>query len=132
MSFLQGDWKLSLRTSFKNFRKDHKEDADENGVQSGSRKRPASTPLPPSKRMRIDVDDDDMDEEEYEDLVVELAEEWRKDKKDRSMATIKDLFVKTCTKRQYWITKQQPALRDVLAKFPCLSSSRTVRMNSQY
>ena len=73
-----------------------------------------------------------MDDEEYEDLVDELAEEWRKDKKDRSMTTIKDLFVLTFQKRQYWITKQQPALPDILAKFPCLSCTRTVSADAPY
>ena len=32
---------------------------------------------PPSKRMRMSVEEDDMDDEEYEEVVSELAAEWR-------------------------------------------------------
>ena len=40
-------------------------------------------------------DDDDLDDEEFEEFVGDLAEEWRKDKKERSMATVKSLFDQT-------------------------------------
>ena len=67
-----------MRNSFKNFRKDKNKNS-ENGPSK--RKAPA-TREPPSKRMKCTPsEDDDLDDEEFEEFVGDLAEEWRKDKK---------------------------------------------------
>ena len=113
-----------MRNSFKNFRKDKKEN-----LESGPSKRKAPTTRePPSKRMKCAPSggDDDLDDEEFEEFVVDLAEEWRKDKKERNMATVKSLFDQTANRRRQWIINDRPLLSEVYDAFPCYSSSRLV------
>ena len=113
-----------MRNSFKHFRKDKKEN-----LESGPSKRKASTTRePPSKRTKCAPSggDDDLDDEEFEEFVGDLAEEWRKDKKERNMATVKSLFDQTANRRRQWIVNDQPLLSEVYDAFPCYSSSRLV------
>ena len=70
-----------------------------------------------------------MDDEVYKEVVSELAAEWRKDKRVRSMATVKNLFDQTSKRRRNWITSEKPLLSDILDKYPCLASSRVVRFS---
>ena len=118
---------MSLRNSFKNWRRDLN---DENQDRTANKKKSESMSEPPSKRMRMSVEEDDMDDEEYEEVVSELAAEWRKDKRVRSMATVKNLFDQTSKRRRNWITSEKPLLSDILDKYPCLASSRVVRFLS--
>ena len=116
---------MSLRNGFKNFRQD-KNGGSELVDGEPRRKTPKQVREPPSKRMRYNVCEDNMDEEEYHEAVGDLAVEWRKDKKDRSMSTVKNLFDQTSAQRRCWITNDRPLLSEVLEVFPCLSSSRFV------
>lgn len=119
--YLQGSWKLSLRNSFKNYRRDRVDDDDD------------TTSTPPSKRKRstvvIDVIDDITDED-YEDALLKLQEEQKKRKKSRNHATIKELMEKTFPKRRKWIVEDCPLVYGILKKFPLLNSSKMVTISS--
>ncbi len=75
------------------------------------------------------VEGETVEGEEYEEAVQELSKEWKKGKKNRSQAIIKDLMAKTDVGRRNWITKEKPLIADVVLKFPCFSSSRMVCLN---
>ena len=97
-------------------------------LESGSSERKSPTTRePPSKRMKCAPSggDDDLDDEELE-FVGDLAEEWRKDKKERNMATVKSLFDQTANRRRQWIINDRPLLSEVYDALPCYSSSRLV------
>ena len=84
---------------------------------------------PPSKRCKTLQDQEDTvecNEDEYEQAVTMLKYEWKKGRKSRSQATIKELMDKTAQLRRGWIEAERPLVSDVLAKFPCLSQSRAV------
>ena len=119
---------MSLRNSFKNFRKSH---PLSNVDDLESTKRVQDTvDGPPSKRRKTQQDQEDAlvecDEDEYEEAVAMLKDEWKKGRKSRSQATIKELMDKTAQLRRRWIEAQRPLVSDVLGKFPCLSQSRAV------
>lgn len=119
---------MSLRSSFKNFRRDHP--TDENGQSVVRRTASASKELePPSKRMRTSTDDDgeEMSDEDYEEAVKELQSEYRKGRKGgRNQATLKQLMEKTRTKRRRWMENDRPLVSEVIKMFPCLETSRMV------
>lgn len=119
----QGSWKLSLRNSFKNFRRDHDTDKP-----TGKRKGNCAdlAPGPGSKRRRTDDLSEEMPLEEYEKAVSELLTEWKKGHKKRNNATIKDLMEQTKGQRQKWIAEDNPLISQVLAKFPPLKQSKMV------
>ena len=84
---------------------------------------------PPSKRRKTLQDQEDTvecNEDEYKQAVTMLKDKWKKGHKSRSQATIKELMDKTAQLRRSWIEAQRPLVSDLLAKFPCLSQSRTV------
>ena len=77
--------------------------------------------LPPADQDTID------DEDTYEEAVQDLKAEWKKGRKSRSQAKMKDLMSKTGPMRRKCITEVRPLVSDVLLKFPCLTQSRVVR-----
>lgn len=94
MYTFQGSWKLSLRTSFKNFRRHYdKNDAAEE---------------PPAKRLRLLYTEDEADigDDEYEEAVKELQEEHKAKKlgkKGKGHGHIKRLMEITRVRRYQWI-----------------------------
>ena len=124
----QGSWRMSLRNSFKNFRRDHP--IDENGEQIH---RPVSShnPEPPHKRMKPCADDDQigMDDEEdvsYEEMVRDLQSEYRKGRKERNHSVLKQLMEKTRNGRRRWIETERPLVHEAIDTFPCLATSKGV------
>ena len=83
---IKATWRLSLRNSFKNFRR--------RGVDS-------QKGGPSSKRIRLRVDDDcEISDEEYEEAVLKLKEELKKGKKKKvNHSTVKHLMQLTRAKR---------------------------------
>ena len=75
--FIQGSWKQSLRNSFKNFRRDHF--FDENN-QSTKRQSAASS-QPPLKRHKArhgTLDESEtLSEDDYEEALAELQTKWK-------------------------------------------------------
>ena len=122
--FIQGSWKQSLRNSFKNFRRDHF--FDENN-QSTKRQSAASS-QPPSKRHKAQLDEcETLSEDDYEEALAELQTEWKKGKKGgRNHSVIKQLMEKTASTRHRWITDERPLVSQVLEKYPLLKESRMV------
>ena len=84
---------------------------------------------PPSKRLKVAFTGQDTidDEDTYEEAVRDLKSEWKKGRKSRSQARMKQLMSKTGPMRRKWITEVRPLVSDVLLKFPCLTQSRVVR-----
>ena len=112
---IQGSWRLSLRSAFKNFRRDY----------------PRNENLPPSKKKRISEEDitDETTEEEYEEAIKELQAEHAKGKKGgKNHSKIKELMEQTHTKRQKWICDTNPLIADVVELFPALSTSKGVSL----
>lgn len=107
----QGSWRISLRNSFKNFRR--------KGNSSGEVE-------PPSKRGKWQVEDlSEIDKEAYEEAVENLKEALKKKSKDRQKV-IKTIMETTRAIRCQWI-QEHPMIAEVLEKFPCLAYSRWVR-----
>lgn len=117
-----GSWKLSLRNSFKNFRRDRPLNENQRPVTSTGEQ-------PLNKRRKIDDSDfsEQINEEEYEEAVKKLKEEHAKNKKGRNHATIKQLMEKTRQRRWKSILDKGPFVSDVLKEFPFLTSSKVLR-----
>ena len=114
---IQGSWRLSLRSAFKNFRRDY----------------PRNENQPPSKRKRIGGVEitDETTEEEYEEAIKELQAEHAKGKKGgKNHSKIKQLMEQTHKKRQKWIHDTNPLIANVVELFPVLSTSRGVSLHS--
>lgn len=116
-----------MRTSFKNFRRDHPLSPINNArVLTSSR---AEAEGPPSKRRKSTAsgeENHEYDEDEYEKAILDLTEEWKKGRRSRSQAVVKELMDKTRPHRRRWIEQDRPMVSDVLSKFPCFVHSRTV------
>ena len=112
--------KVSWRTAFKSFRRDH---SDENGHRT------TATGGPPSKRLRVSMNDStaQLTQEENEDVVTELKQAYRGDKKKRNHAKIKLLMESQCRE---WILEKRPLVAEIVETFPFLSSSKTVNLFS--
>ena len=110
---MQDSWKLSLRTAFKNFRRDRPEESDQ-----GARCRPATAVEgPPSKQLRMFSSGDgsaQLEGEEYEEALTELKRAHRSDKKGRNYARIKFLMESTCQQRRKWIVEERPLVAEIL------------------
>lgn len=107
----QGSWRLSLRNAFKNFRRKGAHSRDE----------------PPSKRSKWQVEGSlEIDQETYEEAVVNLKAELKKKGKGRQKA-IKDIMDTTRVIRCQWI-QERPLIAEVFLKFPCLAFSKWVRI----
>ena len=86
---------------------------------------------PPSKRRKTlenngDDDNEQYDEDEYEEAVSKIQEEWKKGPKTRSRSVLKSLMDRTRSVRRKWIEQDRPMMSDILERFPCLSNSRQV------
>ncbi len=118
--YMQGSWKESLRTAFKNFRRDHSTSTPKKTTKEESLQ-------PPSKRWRVDPDEnDEISEQEYMEAVSEIKSEWKKAKKNRNQTGVKDLMEVTFATRRKWISSERPLVTDVVENFPCLSSTKVV------
>ena len=129
LALQQGSWKLALRNSFKNFRRDYPASATKKSTPSSSACHNAE---PPHKRIKLFTGDDrpQLDEGEYEEAIVKLQAEYKKSHKGgRNQATVKDLMDKTMSRRRKWIEEERPLVSDAIKKFPCLSTSRGVSPN---
>ena len=85
----------------------------------------------PPKRVRLySKEDGVIDNEEYEEAVQVLQDEYnnrKKNKKGSNHKALKDLMEKTKRKRHEWICKDRLMIREVLDKFPVLRTSRWVK-----
>ena len=119
---------MSLRNSFKNFRRDHP--TDENRDSIARRTVAASKNLEPlSKCMQTSVADDGegLNDDEYEAVIKELQTEYKKGRKGgRNQALLKQLMEKTRKGRRRWIENERPLVSEVIGRFPCLETSRMV------
>lgn len=78
------------------------------------------------------LDENGVDEDEnYDEAFAELSAEWKKGKKGNQVV-IKRLMATTATRRRNWITSERPLICDVLKKFPALSNTRMVSLNTAY
>ena len=112
---IQGSWRLSLRSAFKNFRRDYPKDENK--------------PPPKKKKMNDSECTDESNEEEYEEAIKELQAEHPKSKKGRkNHSKIKELMEKTGAKRQRWIHDTNPLIADVIELFPILSTTKGVSL----
>ena len=83
--------------------------------------------------MRLDSEDEHtVDEDEYEEAVEKLQEEYKrkKGKKTTSHSYIKNLMDKTKLRRHQWIRQDRPLILEILDKFPYLSTSRWVNLHN--
>lgn len=110
---MKGSWKMSLRNSFKNFRRDYPGE-------------PQPLEIPPSKRMKQNEEDNLDDDDNYQGAIDELKAEYRKGKKDRNHSTVKQLMDTTLIRRRKWIMQERPLISEVLQKFSPLTTSKGV------
>ena len=83
----------------------------------------------PSKRTRLYNEEDTvLNEDEYEEAVQALQDEYRnkKSSKGSNHKVIKELMEKTKKNRHKWIREDRPMIKEVLDKFPVLRTSRWV------
>lgn len=81
---------------------------------------------PPSKGLKFDHSENEMDKKEYKEAVNALKKEWRKGKKNRDHAVIKNLMDTTFATRRKWIYEERPLVVEVLKSFPPLTSTNAV------
>ena len=84
---------------------------------------------PAPKRIRLYREDDDtIDEEEYDEAVEKLQQEYKskRGKKTTDHSLIKNLVEKMKLRRHQWIHQDRPLILEILDKFPYLSTSRWV------
>ena len=84
---------------------------------------------PPTKKSRSeragnDIPLEDHSEQDYEVNLAKLNEELEKDRP--SGKAVRRLMKDTFAGRRQWIRKEQPAIVDVLEKFPSLSKTKHV------
>ena len=79
----------------------------------------------------INGNEDIVDEEEYEEAVGKLQEEYKikKGKKSTNHSIIKNEMEKTKLRRHQWIRQDRPLILEILDKFPYLSTSRWVSLH---
>lgn len=63
---------------------------------------------------------------DFEEIVGNIELEWKKGKKRRSPAVIKDLMALTAIKRNEWIMEENPLISQVLSKYPVLKDTKIV------
>lgn len=116
---------MSLRNSFKNFRRDY---PDASRKRSCSQTSADSGVEPQSKHLRTTADEgEELSDKEYKEAIEELGAELKKGRKGgRNQATVKELMEKTRKRRRRWIEQDRPLIWEVLDVFPCLGSSRGV------
>ena len=79
-----------------------------------------------SKRIRLY--NEEFNEDEYEEAVQALQDEYRNEKssKGSNHKVIKELMEKTKKNHHKWIHEDRPMIREVLDKFPVLRTCRWV------
>jgi len=102
---------MSLRNSFKNFRRD-----------LDLRKKTTSA-KPPSKRMFYEQEDEEVDDEQYDEALSKLEamyddQDVKKNPVNRK--EVKALMIFTRARRNQWIREEHPLVTEVTTKFPCL------------
>ena len=111
-----------MRNAFKNFRR--------NRIPDDDSRSPSQCRKPPEKRRRYtDISDGDagtVSIEKYDEDVAVLKLEWKKGRKQRSHAVLKELMNETATQRNKWIIEEKPLISEVIRKFPPLKESRMV------
>ena len=109
--YFQASWRLSLRNSFKNFRR------------KGS---DCHHDEPPSKRMKFHLKDlPEITEEEYEEAIENLNAELKKGgKRMGKHSAVKHLMKLTRAKQCQWVQQDCPLILEVVEKFPCLAFSK--------
>ena len=118
-SNLQASWKMSLRNSFKNFRRDSPSD---------------ETVQAPSKRARLAEEDfpaDEINDDEYKAALEEIKEEYRRGK-EKNQSKLKQLMERTQQHRLLWIKRERPLISEIIDIFPCLATSKGVSMLGNY
>lgn len=84
----------------------------------------------PPKRLTLYSEEDTvLNDEEYEEAVQALQDEYnnKTKKKVSNHKVVKDLMEKTKKQRHQWICQERPMITEVLEKFPVLRTSRWVR-----
>lgn len=124
---LQGTWKESLRTAFKNFWR-LSDDETSSHKCCATNEIPKSTTLKPpsSKRYKLDQTTTTITDQEFDKALESLKAEFMKGKKSRNQAEIKHLMDLTFDRRRLWITQERPLVNDIVKKFPPLKSSKLV------
>ena len=122
--YVQGSWRLQLRSSFKNFRRDYPRN-DATDKQSSKKRRVGHTP---DDAVDVEAAADENADEEYEEAIKDMQAEYAKGKKGgRNHSLIKELMEKkTHATRQKWIQLNNPAIADVIDLFPALSTTKGV------
>jgi len=124
--FIQGTWKESLRTSFKNYRRSS-DDEPSLHKPAGETSQCATSKPPSAKRFKLDQSTTNITDEEFDKSLESLKAEFMKNKKSRNQAEIKNLMDLTFDRRRVWITQERPLVNDIVKKFPPLKSSKSVR-----
>ena len=77
-------------------------------------------------------DEHTIDEEEYEEAMEKLQEEYKskKRKKATNHSFMKNLMEKTKLRCHQWIRQDRPLILEILYKFPYLSTSRWVSLHN--
>jgi len=108
-----------LRDAFKNFRKGYKRAAEGTSQESVA-----------FKRMRLELgseDESEMSQEEYEEAVKALKDEFKKSGKHKgSSSTVKHLLDKMRRLRLVWVQDERPLVAEVIKRFPHLKLNRWV------
>lgn len=108
----------NMRQPSYNSRKRTRDDGDDENhmcvTEQGSPNRPSKRP-----RKQSDLNVTTEEEESYGDNVQTLENECRKEKLEKKV--IKNLMMKTFSKRRQWIQNDSPTVDEVLQKFPPLS-----------
>jgi len=103
--------------SFKNFRRDKVVPADFSKPSSSQYELPCKRLLPIA---------DIVTEEEYDKAVTVLQDNFKKPEILQQSAAVDELMEVTQPKRRKWIADECPSIRDVVEKFPFLSSDEWV------
>ena len=76
----------------------------------------AEAECPPSKRRKTTTSDEQhhkYDEDEYEKAILDLTDEWKKGRRSRSQAVVKELMDITGPHRRRWIEQDRRILAGV-------------------
>lgn len=114
-------WKVCLRNSFKNFRRDR----SSNDILDACKRSGIPEPENP-KRQKLYDPFIDITEEEYEGIIKVLQEEHQRKTKYRNLPAIMELMGRSQGKRRKWILENRPLVGEILNRFPLLDTSEVV------
>ena len=113
---------MSLRNTFKNIRRGCPTDR-----KRGPCPQQTSEAQPPSKRLKVHIEDDvECTGEEYKEAVTAMKLELKWSQKCRNHALLKELMEKTRSRRQRWIVEECPYVSMVVNEFPWIATSKCV------